>query len=110
MKKRVIVLSAIFFLVCTGLLSGMALAQKGIHAEIDQQQRRIDKGIASGALTRNEAEVLQGNLSYIRSTYDRARTDGTLTPREEKRLRTMLNENSKQIYQKKHNMPVRKLY
>lgn len=110
MKKRVIVLSAIFFLVCTGLFSGMALAQKGIHAEIDKQQRRIDQGVISGALTRNEAEVLQGNLAYIRNAFDKARTDGTLNPREEKRLRNMLHENSKQIYEKKHNMPVRKLY
>lgn len=110
MKKHLIIVSAILFLACTVLLSGMALAQKGLQSEINQQQKRIDQGVTSGALTRAEADVLNDNLRYIQDTLNRANADRTLTPREETRLRNMLKENSNQIYQKKHNLPVRKLY
>jgi len=109
MKKHIII-SAIFFLICTGLLAGVAMAQKTIDEMIYNQQHRIDQGIASGALTRSEADTLMGNLNYIRDSYNKARADGMYTSREEKRLRNMLNENSKQIYNRKHNMKVRRLY
>jgi hypothetical protein len=110
MKRHMIIVSAIFFLVCFGLLSGMALAQHGLQAEINKQQQRINQGISSGSLTRAEADTLNDNLRYIQDTYNRAKADGTLTPNEEKRLRKMLDDNSQQIYNKKHNLPVRKLY
>lgn len=111
MKRRLVIIFAAFFLICAGF-SGMAFAQRGvsIYQEIEKQQGRIQQGVASGALTRAEADTLHGNLNYVRATFDRAKADGALTPREDKRLRRMLNENSKQIYQKKHNLPVRKLY
>lgn len=110
MKKRLVVISAVFFLVLSALFAGTALAQKPIHQVIGSQQQRIDQGIRSGALTRAEADILEGNLTYIRDTFNRMKADGTLTPREETRLRNMLQENSKQIYSKKHNLPVRRLY
>lgn len=111
MKKNLVIVFAAFFLVCT-CFAGLASAQRGvpIYKEIESQQRRISQGVASGALTRSEAEILEGNLHYVRVTFDKARADGLLTPREEKRLRGMLQQNSKQIYQKKHNMKVRRLY
>jgi hypothetical protein len=110
MKKHLVIISAIFFLVCTGLLSGVSLAAKSVDDIIYSQQRRIEQGIASGALTHSEAEILEGNLHYIRTTYHKAVADGMLTARESSRLHNMLKENSNQIYNKKHNAKVRRLY
>lgn len=111
MKKHLILLSALFFLASITLLAGGALAaQKGILAEVGSQQSRINNGVASGALSRSEAEILQGNLNYIRDAYNQAMSNGRIGPNEEMRLRGMLSENSQMIYKKKHNMEIRRLY
>jgi len=81
----------------------------GIPARIDTQQQRISQGIASGELTRNEADQLQDNLNYIRNDYSRMTADGRLTQGEIHRLERMLNQNSAMIQNKKHNA-VRRLY
>ena len=107
MKKHVVI-SAITFLVCTVLVGGVALAVLSIEENIHNQQHRIEQGIASGRLTPSEADVLQGNLNYIRDSYSRAVSNGYLSPDEDKRLRRMLYENSMQIEDKKHNK--RRLY
>jgi hypothetical protein len=79
-----------------------------IQVQIDNQQRRIDEGIASGSLTPSEANVVQDNLNWIRNRYARMRSDGLLTPAEERKLERMLRENSDMIYKRKHNF--RRLY
>jgi hypothetical protein len=77
------------------------------HSDFDQkifnQEKRIDQGIASGELTRREADVLQDNLNWIKRRYSQMRADGTLTPREMEKLDRMLERNSEMIYNKKRN-------
>lgn len=80
-----------------------------IPARIASQQQRIDQGVASGELTRGEANLLQDNLNYVRSEFARMRADGLLTPREVDRLERLLDNNSQMIFNKKHN-PARRLY
>lgn len=83
------------------------------HSDFDQrvfnQQKRIDQGVASGELTRREADVLQDNLNWIKRRYSGMRADGALTPREMEKLDRMLERNSNMIYNKKHN-PVERVY
>lgn len=67
------------------------------------QQKRINKGIASGCLTRAEARKLRYHLNCIRAEESRLKADGHLTRREGARLHRQLNHNSKMIYFKKHN-------
>ena len=80
-----------------------------ISERIADQQKRIDGGVASGELTRAEADVVQDNLNWIRAEFRRLRSDGRLTEREQQRLNEMLDKNNMMIYNKKHN-PVRRLY
>jgi competence protein ComGF len=83
--------------------------QADIPERIANQQWRIDQGVASRELTRAEADVLQDNLNWIRDTFARMKADGRLNQRETDRLEEMLDQNSKMIFNKKHN-PIRKVY
>lgn len=83
-------------------------AYKAFYQRIDNQQERINKGIASGELTRKEADMLQNNLNWIKTKYTRMNTDGIFTQREQARLDKMLDQNNEMIYNKKNN-PVRQL-
>ncbi len=74
-----------------------------IPDRIRDQQKRIDKGIASGELTRAEANTLQDNLNWIKQRYSRLKANGRLTPWERAGLEGMLDENGEMIYNKKHN-------
>jgi hypothetical protein len=94
-------------LVLLGMIS-VAFAA-GIRERIGDQQRRIDKGIASGELTRQEADTLQDNLSWIKYEFARMTDDGKLTPAESKRLDDLLDRNNNMIINKKHN-PVTVFY
>jgi hypothetical protein len=80
-----------------------------IQKKIANQQNRIDVGIKKGLLSRDEAQVLQDNLNYIKGEEARLRSDGLLTPNEQKRLMRMLEDNGKMIKEKRHNA-VRRLY
>ena len=108
MTKKLIALSVILSIL---LLAGIASAQRGegIHNKIADQQERINKGVASGQLTRGEADTLQANLDYVRDAFAKAKADGLLTPRELGRLNKMLDDNSSMIYHKRHNA-ARRLY
>ena len=80
-----------------------------VQDKITNQQQRIDQGIATGELTLREAEVIQGNLTWIKGEYARMKADKSLTESELKQIDSMLEQNSNMIYNKKHN-PVRRLY
>jgi hypothetical protein len=74
-----------------------------VQDRIDRQQRRIDQGLASGELTRHEANIVQDNLREVQRRYAKMKKDGVLTIKELERLDKMLDENSKMIYRKEHN-------
>jgi polyhydroxyalkanoate synthesis regulator phasin len=67
------------------------------------QQKRIDEGIKSGALTRDEAKIVQDNLNHVQQEEKRLAAELKLTEQERTRLFNMLDQNSKMIYDKKHN-------
>lgn len=74
---------------------------------IENQQRRINQGVASGELSRNEANLLQDNLDRIRNKYEKMTADRVLTSREIEKLEKLLDKNNEMIYRKKHN-PIRR--
>jgi hypothetical protein len=102
MKKKVL---GIFILAV--MLAGNAFAE--IPERIANQKSRINAGIASGKLTRAEAEMLQDNLHWIRAEFGRMKADGRLTPHEIKRLDEMLDRNSDMIRKSKNN-PIARVY
>jgi hypothetical protein len=79
----------------------LTLAQR-----VQNQQRRIDQGIRSGNLTREEARILRSNLEYIIEKSKGAIKDGVITDGERRRLNAMLDQNSYMIQDKKTN-PIR---
>lgn len=81
----------------------------GIDQRIANQQRRIDQGIISEELTRDEARILQDNLNYIQREEARLKADKSLTNEERERLHKMLDQNSDIIFDKKNN-PVKRFY
>jgi hypothetical protein len=96
-----------FIFIFVIVLVGIAFAD--ILDRITEQQHRIDQGVASRELTRNEADILQDNLNWIRDKFGRMKADGRLTQNEIRRLDLMLDQNNAMIYNKKHNL-IRKVY
>ena len=109
MKKKLTIglITGIIIMIAGSVLAGNTY-DPVINDRIAEQQKRIDEGIASGQLTRAEADILQDNLNWIKAEETRLKADGKLTPKERARLNKMLDKNSNMIYKKKHN-PIRRL-
>lgn len=79
------------------------------RGRIENQQTRIDQGVAKGDLTRREADMLQDNLNHIRDEYRLMKADGRLTPGEADRLERDLDANSRMIQDRRNNQ-IRRIY
>ena len=93
------------------LLAGAALAlpaaaQTSSTPRIDQrqanQERRIEQGEKSGALTGKEAARLEKGEARIQKKEDKAAADGRLTRKERARVERAQNRESRRIYREKH--------
>ncbi|MGZ3751126.1 MAG: hypothetical protein ACXVB0_03495 [Mucilaginibacter sp.] len=71
------------------------------------QERRINQGVRSGELTRNEARHLRTDERQISRDKRMSKADGRVTYGERKHLRREENRTSRAIYRKKHNDRVR---
>jgi hypothetical protein len=106
--KRLLIASLIT-LVTAGSTIGLATAASagtkspGIDRREANQQRRIYKGIRSGALTPGETYRLERRQANIRAQEARFKSDGNLSRRERRVLNNRLNNSSKAIYRAKHN-------
>lgn len=99
------------------LITGVALAAASIGAfaqaasavtpRVDQreanQQARIDKGVASGALTAHETNRLDKQQARVASADTAAKADGRVTAKERAHLHRMQNHGSREIHALKHN-------
>jgi hypothetical protein len=86
------------------LAAGGASAQSmwSIDQREAQQQDRIRDGLRDGSLTRPEARRLELGEQRIQRYEDRVRANGPVTPAERQRLDGMLNRESRQIYNERH--------
>lgn len=99
-------------LVNCGLIATFTLAQPcfaGLDTpHIDQrqinQERRIEQGIESGALTNREANRLEHQQMRIERQEQAAKADGVVTRAERARLTHQQNMASRNIARKKHNL------
>lgn len=82
-------------LVCADQLSG-----REIRHRIHETQERIERGAASGSLTRHEVRWLQGELEKIRGKFEDMRWDG-LSYREAERLEHDLERLNRDISREK---------
>jgi uncharacterized membrane protein YebE (DUF533 family) len=96
-------------LLITVLLSAFAVsafAQTNtprIDQRQENQQKRIDNGVNSGALTAKETNTLDKREAKIEADKEAAKSDGKVTKAERKKLKHEENKTSRAIYRKKHN-------
>lgn len=74
----------------------------GVNARQFNQHERIEQGVRSGALTKDEAKGLASEQRSIRQEERQYKSDGVLTKDERKDLQQDLNTASKDIYTEKH--------
>jgi opacity protein-like surface antigen len=95
-------------------LSALMLAGTALAAEVDQrqenQQDRINQGVASGELTKKEAHQVERQHKAIGKEIkaDRAANGGKLTKGEKREINRQQNRESRKIHRKKHNAAVAK--
>lgn len=97
---------------CAILSSTLAVAQdvpdhprvNEVNQRLDNQQARINQGVANGTMTEKQAARDEAHDSNIakRESVDEAKHGGHLTKGEQNRLNGSLNRNSKRIYNQKH--------
>ena len=92
--------------------SGIALAQTTSTPRIDQrqenQQKRIDQGVKSGALNEKEARRLEKGQARVQRMEEKAAADGTITKKERRKIEHTQDQQSKKIYREKHDKQVAK--
>jgi hypothetical protein len=101
-------------LVCASLISTVSMAQTDavpdhprvneVNQRLDNQQARINQGLANGTMNGNEAardEAHDANIAR-RESIDEAKHGGHLTKGEQRRLNRSENHNSHRIYRQKH--------
>ena len=97
---------------CMVLGSSLAMAQtvpdhprvNEVNQRLDNQQARINQGLANGTMTGKQAardEAHDANIAK-RESVDEAKHNGHLTKGEQRRLNKSENKNSRRIYRQKH--------
>ena len=86
-------------------MAGVALAGNETpraDARQENQDARIEQGIASGELTQREANRLDAREEHIDNVEDRAKADGVVTHNERVKLEVKQDRSSRAIAKQKH--------
>jgi len=83
-------------------------ARHSVDAREHSQHKRINQGVRSGQLTKEETRGLATQQREIRQEKRQYRSDGKFTKAERKDVQQDLNKASKDIYQEKHDAETRK--
>lgn len=103
MIRHALVASVIcLFAAGTAFATTPANRDPGVNKRQHHQQDRIQQGVRSGELTKDEAKGLRADQKSIRQEERAYKSDGTLTKDERKDLHQDLKASSKNIYQEKH--------
>lgn len=84
-----------------------AVRDPGVNQRQENQTGRIVQGVTSGELTRGEAQELRTERKDIRELEQGYKSDGALTKEERTDLHQQLNQQSREIYEEKHDGEVR---
>lgn len=98
MKRR-----GVFALLLVAAGLAMAAPAVSIAERVDRAHQRIEHGVRTGQLTREEAMRLRGEFMHVRDQEARARADGHLDRRERERLHRELDRLERHISVLKHN-------
>jgi hypothetical protein len=117
MNKTLARLALLAFIAPSALLADPVYAQSNdvapvpghprvneVNQRLDNQQRRIDAGVANGTITPTQAARDERRNEAIaqRASVDEARHNGHLTAGETRRLNRAENRTSHRIYRQKH--------
>lgn len=104
MKLKTTLIAMSFALVAAPVLAQTpnAGATPGIEKRLDNQERRIEQGEKSGALTTREAGRLEAREAKTEADLAAAKSDGKVTKAERKHLHHKLNRDSHAIHRQKH--------
>lgn len=88
------------------MVVGVVMAQNtpNLDKREASQQRRIDQGVASGQLNARETSRLDKREAKLAAHEAAAKSDGTVTRAERRKLQREANRNSKAIYRQKHDV------
>jgi hypothetical protein len=78
------------------------LATPGIDRHQANQERRIDQGGQSGALTGKEAARLDKGQTHVQNMEDKAKADGQVTAKERARIQHTQRVQDRRIHRQKH--------
>lgn len=79
-----------------------APATPRVDARQAHQEKRIDRGVASGQLNEKEAHRLEKQQVHVDKVEEKAKADGTVTKAERRHMNRAQNRTSGNIYQQKH--------
>lgn len=79
-----------------------AVRDPGVNQRQGNQTARIAQGVKTGELTQDEAQELRTERRDIRELEQGYKSDGTLTKDERVDLHQQLNQQSREIYEEKH--------
>jgi hypothetical protein len=102
MYKSAVVLMVAALAAQASLSALAAERDPGVNHRQHRQEHRIEQGVRSGELTRQEAKTLRKEQRNIRREERAAKLDGKLTRAERKDLHRDLNRASKDIDREKH--------
>ena len=100
MKRMLLAVSAM-----TLLMTGMAYAEAEtpvIDKRQANQEKRIDKGIASGQLNEREANRLNKQQGHINKMENKVKSNGVMTKKERARIGAAQDRASRHIVSEKH--------
>jgi Skp family chaperone for outer membrane proteins len=84
-----------------------AVRDPGVNQRQGNQTGRIVQGVKSGELTQAEAQELRTERKDIRELEQGYKSDGALTKEERTDLHQQLNQQSREIYEERHDAEVR---
>lgn len=79
-----------------------AQSTERIDKRQELQQKRIDKGVASGKLNKREAARLEKGQEHVQKLEDKALADGKVTAAEKARVERAQDVQSRRIARQKH--------
>ena len=74
----------------------------------DNQEARIEQGVATGELTNREADRLDARQDHIANVEARAKADGVVTRKERVKLEVKQDRSSRAIAKQKHDRQMRR--
>lgn len=106
MKKLTVGLVAAMFVGAMGLTlveeANAGTRTPVANKRMRRQTARINQGVRSGELTKDEAKGLREDHKELRKEIRDAKSDGKVTREERKQIRKDQNAESKKIYDEKH--------